>query len=112
MIVALDLTKRVVEVKRQITDHRNIALEAGFEYTDGLVYPCDTVFQEAVKTYLTAYVLAMKTPESTVRIRRYDNSFWYPDYSELVPFAGALMLHVEKIWTDYWQEKDSITAGV
>lgn len=107
MIVSLDLSNRIKKTKDDITAERDAVLWEGFAY-DGIMYPCDPVFQDAVKTYLTAYLLGMMPHENPVRIRRFDNSFWYPNYAQLLPFAGALMQYVESIWTAYWTAKDSL----
>jgi hypothetical protein len=107
MIVNLDLSKKKEKLKKEITKNRDEIFEGGFVYL-GEEYPCDPVFQEAVKTYLMSYSLGILAHVQQVRIRRMDNTFWYPNFSELVPFAGALMVHVESIWTDYWNKKDSL----
>lgn len=98
------------EIQRYaIKQTRSIAFISGFTFSvDGKSYPCDPVFQEAVKTYLTAYMSGVVPEEYTVRIRRSDNTFWYPNYTELKPFAAELMQHIESVWTDYWAAKDAL----
>lgn len=109
MIVELDLTKKKNKLKEEATRQRDTELEAGFIFSvDGLAYPCDPVLQEVVKTYLLAYAVGKIAKQSPVRIRRMDNSFWYPSFTELLPFAGELMAHGEQIWTDYWSKKDKL----
>jgi len=95
--------------RHEIKHMRDASFTLGFTYSvDAKDYPCDTVFQEAIKTYLTAYTSGVLTEDNTVRIRRNDNTFWYPNYAELKPFAAELMNHINNIWTVYWQEKDAL----
>jgi hypothetical protein len=106
-MIKIDTSKRREKIKTEIVKYRDDALEAGFEYL-GEMYPCDPVFQEAIKTYFMEYSLGLLNPEDTVKIRKIDNTFWYPNYSELLPFAGSLALHVKGIWDNYWLAKDAL----
>lgn len=109
MKVTLDLTERLRKTKADIAKERDELFVAGFTYQgDGLKYPCDIVLQEAVKSYLIDYAVGISDPTELARIRRWDNSFWYPSYEELKQFAGALKIHVESIWTEYWAKKDNL----
>ena len=107
MKVSIDTTSRRVKVVADIVRDRDIALESGFAYL-GEMFPCDPVFQDAVKTYLIEYSLGLLDPSATVKIRKIDNTFWYPNYAELLPFAGSLTSHIKGILDKYWLAKDSL----
>lgn len=107
MRVALDTTEKRNALVSEITAFRDARLAGWFLY-NGIAYPCDQTFQEAIKTYLVAYREGIIPANQTSKIRTEANTFQYLTQAELLLLAESLMAHVQGIWDEYWAAKDAI----
>jgi hypothetical protein len=90
-----------------IEKQRDDALSAGFLH-NGFLYHCDHVFQGQIANYLALYREGILPETELVDIRRKDNVNQQMSRAELLPFAGALAVHVRGIYVASWVAKDAL----
>lgn len=95
------------QIKAEIDQQRDAALDAGFIH-GGHLYHCDPTFQSQLQAFMLAWVVSMLAPTATVQIRRKDNTTVSMTQAEVGYLAGALMEHVQGIYSASWAAKDAL----
>lgn len=99
------------EIRRRGAAAAQSALEAGLcsgVTVDGILYPCDGVFQAQVVAFVVAHATGVLQLTDTVTVRDMTNAMHDLSKKQVTAVAATLLQHVQGLYASYWAAKDKL----